>query len=135
MMHVMKDTEMWLQYHGWLISAKLKILLKLRIRLIFICKNLSIIILKGIKMSNENNMMVNKCEEGFDNTGTIFPGDEGDFLCAQENIDPQDFKFCSSDSYDEGEITASISYYEDRSSGSNYAFYTFADGSWGYRSD
>ena len=82
-----------------------------------------------------SNSMVNDCDESFDSTGESFAGDEGDFLCAQENIDQQDFKFCSSGSYDEGEITANISYYEDRSSGSTYAFYTFADGSWGYRSD
>ena len=86
-------------------------------------------------MSNENNMMVNKCEEGFDSIGASSPGDEVKFLCAQESIDPQDLKFCSDDSYEEGEVSAGISYYEDESNGSTYAFYTFADGSWGYRSD
>ena len=77
-------------------------------------------------------LMVDLCEEGFDSTGASFPGDEGYFLCAQQNIDTQDLKFCSSDTYD-GEVSASISYYEDTSSGNNYAFYTFSDGSWGYR--
>lgn len=81
------------------------------------------------------NLMVNDCEENFENTGDPFAGDEGDFLCAEENIDPQDFKFCSSESYDNAEVSASISYYENKSSGRTYAFYRFVDGSWGYSSD
>ena len=81
-----------------------------------------------------SNFMVDNSAESFDSTGTRHTGPEN-VVCSENGIAPIDLKLCSTEMFEDGSASATIYYFEDQNNGTTYAFYSFDDGSWGYRAD